>query len=633
MGRFVWGKEEESDASSTTTTSSSSEPEPETETETEDTTESSESPATSSETTTTTSSEDEGEDEDEDAAEVESTACTSSSSSSTARSDPVPFQGQPTRECQLQQVLNVSNHMRAVRCALDAIRAPERLNGLGFETVELQNALEEVQGTMEDDIAEHEKVSVAEALVEQRKEMVDAFDAQTLRGLLVEKEKEEENKKEQMRTIVAETVADKVRFTDIEFQKRWSVEDVKRRTRELEKQYMQRQIEHLKDDIQSQRRLFLRISRAKAGDAALDEEERQREAEKAKKWAAVDAEYARQVAAVREHCAIVLKTATTTAANAAAKLRPRTDPDAGVPAAKRAKTDKKAKDKKKDKKDKTDKKEAPAASTASLASLSPSKTMDTEQLAKEMEARQKARTEATKQLFGLSENVNLFLWDQMKDAEWRKALLTEAQQPYFTHMNNWLVNERKTKVIFPPLENVFDCFNETPFSKVKVVILGQDPYHDNYKANGLCFSVKKGVRPPPSLKNIFKELKSDLGAKNWKEPNHGDLSAWAKRGVLLLNASLTVEANKAASHTQCGWQNFTDVVIKALNDRPDPIVFILWGNFAKKKCRMINAAKHRVIESAHPSPLSYYKFKGCKAFSRCNKELKKLGKAPIDWSL
>ena len=419
MGRFVWGKDESEAESSSS--------DPETETETEDTTESSSTaPAISSPSETSTASsssedeDEEGVDEEEEEAEAESTA-SASASTATSESEASAFEGMPTRDCQLQQLFSINNQMRAVRCALDTIRAPERLNGLGFDTVELQQALEEVQGTMEDDIAVHEKAAVAEALVEQRKEMVDAFDAQTLRGLLVEKEKEEENKKQQMRVIVADTVADKVRFTDVEFEKRYAVEDVKRRTRELEKQYMQRQIEHLKDDVESQRRLFLRISRAKAGDAALDAEERKREAEKAKKWAAVDAEYARQVAAVRAHCHIVLKTATTTAAGAAATMRPRTDPDADVPAAKRAKTDKKAK---------------PAKPSKAAEPVSPSKTMDTEQLSKEMEARQKARTEATKQLFGLSENVNLFLWDQMKDAEWKKALLTEAQQPYFTHMNN-----------------------------------------------------------------------------------------------------------------------------------------------------------------------------------------------------
>ena len=166
---------------------------------------------------------------------------------------------------------------------------------------------------------------------------------------------------------------------------------------------------------------------------------------------------------------------------------------------------------------------------------------------------------------------------------------------------------------------------------MKVVIVGQDPYHDKGQANGLCFSVSRTTKIPPSLRNIFGELKKNY--PSFTVPKHGDLSAWASRGVLLLNSVLTVEEKKPTSHSGAGWQNFTDVVIKILNERKEPIVFMLWGNYAKKKCNMINRSRHRVVENAHPSPLSFTRWTGCKTFLRCDEELVKLGYAPMQWNL
>lgn len=214
---------------------------------------------------------------------------------------------------------------------------------------------------------------------------------------------------------------------------------------------------------------------------------------------------------------------------------------------------------------------------------------------------------------------------------WKAVLADEFQQPYFTAIKTFLVEERRAgKTVYPPGPLIFNAFNHTPFDKVKVVILGQDPYHNPGEAMGLCFSVPKGVRVPPSLVNIYKEIHADLGLPI---PNHGDLTAWADQGILLLNAMLTVEANKPASHQKIGWQTFTDAVIRRISEQKDGVIFLLWGRFAQGKKALIDEMRHYVLEAAHPSPLAGDAFSGCRHFSRTNELLEKQGKTPIDWSL
>jgi len=225
------------------------------------------------------------------------------------------------------------------------------------------------------------------------------------------------------------------------------------------------------------------------------------------------------------------------------------------------------------------------------------------------------------------------LLDTLTDEGWKELLAPEFSKPYFQQILKQLDQEIASKAtIFPPFNEIFNAFNFTPFKQIKVVILGQDPYHDNGQAHGLCFSVKKGIDPPPSLKNIFKELKTDI--EGFKPPNHGNLEKWAKQGVLLLNATLTVRAHQANSHSDWGWQKFTDAVVKIIDEKSDhPVVFILWGGFAQKKGKIINRKKHHVIEAAHPSPLSASKFFGCRVFSRTNTFLESQKMEPIDWNL
>jgi len=215
---------------------------------------------------------------------------------------------------------------------------------------------------------------------------------------------------------------------------------------------------------------------------------------------------------------------------------------------------------------------------------------------------------------------------------WENVLAGEKELPYFQSILDYLKDRRsKGKVIYPPPAEVFNALKLTPYEKVKVVILGQDPYHGHHQAHGLSFSVKPGVKPPPSLENIFTELESDLGSK---KPNHGCLKYWAEQGVLLLNAVLTVEAHSPQSHAQIGWQNFTDRVIKSLNQHPKGIVFLLWGSFAQKKAELIDKTKHQVLMAPHPSPFSVHRgFFGCKHFSKANELLKEMGREPIDWQL
>jgi uracil-DNA glycosylase len=213
---------------------------------------------------------------------------------------------------------------------------------------------------------------------------------------------------------------------------------------------------------------------------------------------------------------------------------------------------------------------------------------------------------------------------------WSAALASETKQEYFQTLSAFVAAERQSRQVFPAPQHTFQALELTSLASVRVVLLGQDPYHDDGQAHGLCFSVLPPTKPPPSLKNIFTELKSDIGVD---APAHGDLSAWAKRGVLLLNAVLTVQAHQPNSHKDKGWERFTDAIIKAVSARTEPAVFCLWGNYARKKVKLIDSSRHGIVEGAHPSPLSVAKFKGSRPFSAINDALVARGQRPIDWSL
>lgn len=218
------------------------------------------------------------------------------------------------------------------------------------------------------------------------------------------------------------------------------------------------------------------------------------------------------------------------------------------------------------------------------------------------------------------------------EESWKHQLKEEFSKPYFEKIVTFLKEEKKAgKVVYPPGKLIFNAFECTPFNKVKVVVIGQDPYHNPGQAHGLSFSVPDGVPPPPSLINIFKELQEDLGIP----ANHsGNLEKWARQGVLLLNASLTVEANKPMSHAHLGWHIFTDEVIKHISAHKEHVVFMLWGKFAQNKSALIDGKKHKLLMAAHPSPLSAHNgFFGCRHFSKTNAWLREQGEKPIDWSL
>ncbi|MEI6396761.1 MAG: uracil-DNA glycosylase [Candidatus Taylorbacteria bacterium] len=217
------------------------------------------------------------------------------------------------------------------------------------------------------------------------------------------------------------------------------------------------------------------------------------------------------------------------------------------------------------------------------------------------------------------------------EPSWKTALAGEFMKPYFVELTEFVKEEYKQTTVYPPPEDIFRAFDLCPFDNVKVVILGQDPYHGVNQANGLCFAVHEGMKLPPSLQNIFKEIKADLGI-NPIAVADGDLSRWAKQGVLLLNATLTVRAGQPGSHQGNGWEEFTDTVVRELSEKKEHIVFILWGNYAKNKGAAIDRSKHLVLEAAHPSPFSAYNgFFGCKHFSKANKYLKENGLGEIDW--
>lgn len=221
--------------------------------------------------------------------------------------------------------------------------------------------------------------------------------------------------------------------------------------------------------------------------------------------------------------------------------------------------------------------------------------------------------------------------DPRIDLSWKEQLAEEFNSPYFVSLKKFLVEEKQKFTIYPPGHLIFNSFDKTPFHKVKVVILGQDPYHGPGQAHGLCFSVPYGIHPPPSLVNIFKELYADLGIH---PPNHGNLELWAEQGVFLINATLTVRANQAGSHQGKGWEIFTSSVIKKISDEKDNVVFLLWGKFAQAKRSLIDHRKHLILEASHPSPLSAYNgFFGCKHFSGTNNFLTNKEIEPIEWSI
>lgn len=215
------------------------------------------------------------------------------------------------------------------------------------------------------------------------------------------------------------------------------------------------------------------------------------------------------------------------------------------------------------------------------------------------------------------------------DSSWLAVLKDEFEKNYFKSLKQFLLEEKSKHTIYPKGDDIFNAFNLTPFDEVKVVIIGQDPYHGKGQAHGLSFSVPEGIATPPSLKNIYKELKDDLGIEY---PGHGNLTHWAKQGVLLLNATLTVREKTAGSHQGKGWEQFTDACIKAISNKKEGVIFLLWGNYAKRKGEIIDKTKHTVLVAAHPSPFSAHNgFLGCKHFSKANETLKKINKEPIKW--
>jgi uracil-DNA glycosylase len=216
-------------------------------------------------------------------------------------------------------------------------------------------------------------------------------------------------------------------------------------------------------------------------------------------------------------------------------------------------------------------------------------------------------------------------------SSWQPVLAEEIKKPYFQKLQNFLTEARQTETIFPAESDIFSAFELTAYENVNVLLLGQDPYHNDHQAHGLCFSVKPGIKPPPSLVNIYKELQNDLGLQI---PNHGYLVSWAKQGMLMLNAVLTVQAHTPNSHKNQGWETFTDAVISQVDRKPDPVIFLLWGAYAQKKVKLIDPSRHLVIQSAHPSPLSARNgFFGSKPFSAINSALDAFGKPAIDWRI
>lgn len=231
----------------------------------------------------------------------------------------------------------------------------------------------------------------------------------------------------------------------------------------------------------------------------------------------------------------------------------------------------------------------------------------------------------------LKDKLTKEYWESMLSGTWKEILSTEFEKEYFKKLNLFLEDEYNNYEVFPKRERIFEAFNLTPFEDVKVVIIGQDPYHGDGQAHGLAFSVMPGIKTPPSLKNIYKELNSEYGCYI---PDNGYLVKWAKQGVLMLNTSLTVRAHEANSHSKKGWEKFTDAAIKAISERRESVVFVLWGNNAKKKVKLIDSDKHMIIEGVHPSPLSASRgFFGCNHFRMINEFLQEKGYSEIDWQI
>ena len=218
------------------------------------------------------------------------------------------------------------------------------------------------------------------------------------------------------------------------------------------------------------------------------------------------------------------------------------------------------------------------------------------------------------------------------EASWKRALYEEFRQPYFLEIKKALLAAREQhKTVYPPNRLIFNAFQQTPLDQVRAVIIGQDPYHQPGQALGLCFAVARGVKVPPSLRNIYREIARTEA--NFTMPDHGDLSNWARQGVLLLNAALTVEAGKANSHGNIGWHRFTDAVIRTISAEKEGVIFLLWGNFAKEKAALIDGSRHHILTAVHPSPLAGGGFVGCGHFQRVNEILRARGEAPIDWQV
>lgn len=215
--------------------------------------------------------------------------------------------------------------------------------------------------------------------------------------------------------------------------------------------------------------------------------------------------------------------------------------------------------------------------------------------------------------------------------DWNPILKAELAKPYWAEVQQFVAAQRAEHEVYPPVDEVFAALHLTPYADTRVLILGQDPYHGPNQAHGLCFSVRRGVRVPPSLQNIYKEMQSDLGLE---PPDHGNLESWARSGVLLLNAVLTVRAHEAASHRKQGWETFTDAIIAAVNAKPETVVFLLWGSYARAKKKLIDTSRHVIIESPHPSPLSAHRgFLGSRPFSRANEALVAAGRKPVEWAI
>ena len=229
------------------------------------------------------------------------------------------------------------------------------------------------------------------------------------------------------------------------------------------------------------------------------------------------------------------------------------------------------------------------------------------------------------------ENFTKEAWKSLINTDWKDILSDEFDKPYFEKLNEFLKGEYKEHEVFPKRDDIFTALNHTSFKDTKILLLGQDPYHNDGQAHGLAFSVLPGIKTPPSLKNMYKELNAEYGCFI---PDNGYLMDWADQGVLLLNTALTVRAHEANSHSKKGWEKFTDRIIEVLNEREDPVVFILWGNNAKKKVKLINTDRHYVLEGTHPSPLSANRgFFGCDHFKKANEILKSIGKTEIDWQI